>query len=156
MDRATALDRICREGALIVSPLYAEIVAAAFDRTLTRLELDPRPARELAERFLTPGDGGAVRIAHGHREDVAIAMWELSARLALSFGLYGSIDHAMQSIHHQPAAEARYIACRGAVRLARMWGGPDAVAALRERNPWMEARLFTEQPYTGTGEVLRV
>jgi hypothetical protein len=120
----------------------------------------PQRAVDLARESLSvqhPGQAGTagnIQIKHAHREDTAVMVWELAARLALYFGLYANIDHAMQTPYHRAASECRYISCRAAIRLARLFAGGEGVAALRERNPWIERRLFLEEPFTGTGEKL--
>jgi hypothetical protein len=160
--RDDALDELCRRSVMLIAPEYAAMIASAFDRTLDAIDLAPRPAMQQARDALSPAFPGIaspramVRLVGGHERDGAVWTYELAWKLALSHGLYGSRDHATASPYHRPVSEARYIACRAAIRLARKYGGPEAVAALRERNPWLEARLFDEDPFTGTGERLKV
>lgn len=140
----------------MVSPEHAQEVARAFDVTLDQVGIAPMQADVLAVAPLyNERAGGSVRIKHGRGHNRAVLMFQLASTLALHFGLYGSIDHAMQSPYHKPQSECRYIACRAAVRIAHHFGGRDAVVALRERNPWIETRLFHEKLYTGTGIILR-
>lgn len=164
MNRDAALDCLAQEGVFMVSPEHAQEVAKAFGATLDDIGIEPTPADQLALAPLStqhPNEtGGSVRIKHGRggtpRLGIpgakAVWMYQLSAMLGLHFGLYGNVDHAMASPYHKPQSECRYISCRGAIRLARHFGGPDAVRALKERNPWIEAKLWTEHPFTGTGQ----
>lgn len=155
MDRNDALDFIVRHGVFMIAPDKAEEVARAFGVTLDTIGVEPTTADVLASAPLYRRDAGSVRIKAGHAHDRAVLTFQLAATLALHFGLYGSLDHALASPYHKAQSECRYIACRGAIRLAHHFGGPDAVRALRERNPWMEVRLFREKLYTGTGIILR-
>ena len=157
-NRDQALDYLCQRSIFITDALSGERIAQAFDTTLAKIGIDPRHADELAVAPLSawdprfPQDRGSVRIAAGYQKKSAVFVYQVAAMLALYFGLYGNVDHALQSPYHKPASECRYIACRAALRLARHFGGDEGVAALRERNPWIEERLFREQPYTGTGQ----
>lgn len=163
MTRDEALDCLAQEGVFMVSPEHAQEVARAFGLTLDDVGIEPAPADILALAPLStnhPLSGSGVRIKHeragvprlGIPGQKAVWMWQLSATIALHFGLYGNIDHAMASPYHKPESECRYISIRGALRLARHFGGNDAVRGLRERNPWIARNLLQETPFTGTGQ----
>ena len=159
MTRDQALDCLAREGVFMVSAEHGEDVARAFGMTLAQIGVEPTPADHLALAPIGQFNGASVRIKQDRRGvpalgipgAKAVLMYQLAATLALHFGLFGNIDHAMQTPYHKPQSEARYISGRGAVRLAAYFGGDEAVAALRERNPFMLPALFREQRYTGTG-----
>ncbi|MBI3936936.1 MAG: hypothetical protein HY323_08160 [Betaproteobacteria bacterium] len=163
MNRDRALDCLAQEGVFMVSPEHAQEVARAFEVTLDDVGIEPAPTDVLALAPLStqhPLKGAGVRIKHeyagvprlGIAGAKAVWMWQLSAMIALHFGLYGNVDHALASPYHKPESECRYISIRGAIRLARHFGGNDGVRALKERNPWIERRLWQEVPFTGTGQ----
>ena len=159
MDRFWALDILCRDSVAMISPSMAARVAGAFGRSLDTLGIEPEPVDALAKRALGPWNPGdkdtsGVRIKYEHKGDKAVFVYELAVKLALDFGLYGTIDHAMATPYHKRSAEIRYISCRAAIRLARLFGGQGGVDELRNRNPWIEERLFREQPFTGGKERL--
>ncbi len=163
MTRDDALDCLAREGVFMVAPEHAQDVARAFGVTLDEIGIEPTSADRLALVPVAQFSNAEVRIKAGRNGSPqfgiagakAVLMYQLAATLGVHFGLYGSIDHAMQTPFHKPQSEARYISGRAAVRLARLFGGPEAVAALRERNPFLMPQLFTETPYTGGREVLK-
>lgn len=165
MTREDALDCIAREGVFMVSPEHAEEVCKAFGVTLDKIGVVPTPADQLALAPLGQFATGqsSVRIKAGRNGSPqfgipgakAVWMYQLAATLALHFGLYKSIDHGMASPWHKPQSEARYIAGRAAVRLAMYFEGRSATIALRERNPFLPSQLFTEDLYTGTGQVAK-
>ncbi len=147
----------------MVSPEHAEEVARAFGTDLATIGIEPTSADKLAIAPVAQFSNAEVRIKAGRNGspqfgiagNKAVLMYQLAATLGVHFGLYGNIDHAMQTPWHKAQSEARYISGRAAVRLARLFGGTDAVAALRERNPFLMPQLFTETPYTGGREVLK-
>ena len=151
-----SLDRLCQESIFLVSADHAQSVARSFGLTLDEIGIEPARADVLAVAPLSswsPGEPtGSVRVKHGKQGEKAVWMYQLAAMLALHFGLYHDVDHALQEPWHRPQSNARYIGCRSAIRLARHFGGDDAVRELRERNPWIEPRLWSEQVYTGTGQ----
>ena len=157
-NREQALEYICQKSIFMTDALSGERIAEAFGVSLDKIGVEPRPADVLAVAPLSawdprfPGDRGSVRIQAGYQKRSAVFVYQVAAMTALHFGLYANVDHALQSPYHKPASECRYIACRAALRLARHFGGDDMVATLREHNPWIEERLFREQPYTGTGQ----
>jgi hypothetical protein len=161
--RNDALDCIAREGVFMVSPEHAEEVAKAFGVTLDKIGIVPTPADQLALAPLGQFDKSAVRIKAGRNGSPtfgipgakAVWMYQLAATLALHFGLYKSIDHAMQTPWHKPQSEARYIGGRAAVRLAMYFEGREATITLRERNPFLPDQLFHEDLFTGTGQVAK-
>lgn len=151
MNKREALERIAAAATYCVAPLYAEALAKAFERTLDKIGCVPTPLALLVERR-TQYERSASVIAEKHREDVAVAMDDFAARLAVNFGLYASLDHAMQAPAMDRQSDTfRYVVGRAVLRLTRLFYGDMGVWDFRERHPEFPREVFVEKLYLPYG-----
>lgn len=148
MNRSEAIDFLALHAIYPIAALQGELVARAFDSSISldKLNMIVLPMEALANKVMRgrAKREGAIRVKAAHRLDRAVMTHELAARLAIYFGLYANMDHAMASPHHNVQSECRYIAHRACIRLARFFDGEEGVKAFRERCDWVEPALFAE------------
>ncbi len=169
MDKRTALHLMSRDGANVLVPIWAEVIAGAFDRSLDRVGQPITSAREVLEETTHLEDRVSliwtpkreqepknvhIKVVTTDLEAGVVPFHDLAARIALSYDLYRTYDHATQTFYHNPVVSRRYIACRAAVRLSRLFGLFDWLREdmrdLQRTRPWIEERIMKEHPFTGT------
>lgn len=158
-----------RDGANVLIPIWAEVIAGAFGRNLDGIGQPIISAREVLEETVQLEDRVSliwtprrdeepknvhVKVVTKDLEAGIVPFHELAARIALSYDLYRTWDHATQTYYHNPVVSRRYIACRAAVRLSRLFGLFDWLREdmrdLASTRRWIEERIMKEHPYTGT------